>query len=694
VKMPPEGPENARILIIDDDEQTRGFFRRVLGDQGYSMAEAADGAAAVEMVRGARYDVAIVDLAMPGIDGLQAIEQIRALNADIELIITTGHGTLENAIESMRRGAFDFLPKPVRSKDLQFSVGRALERHDLRERLGLYELSRTLFATLEPEDLYGRVAQSAMQVLRADDASLMLLDENRDLGIAFSTSLRREEAVKVRQALGERIAGRVAQWPEPVVIDEDVSLDQRFLGIEALRPIHAAVVCPLTMRSQLIGVLNVNRVGIHERFTERDRRNAMVLASLVALALGNARLHKELGTRLRQLHDTQEEVIQNEKMTSLGSLLAGVAHELNNPLCGVLGYAQLLLQGDADPKQRKGIEIISREAERASRIVNSLLAFARRDKPEKRPYSINAVVLKALERKSHELKACRIVIEADLDSTLPMVLGDPHQLQVLLANLITNAQQSMFEAHGGGTLAIRSVTEGGRLVITVSDDGPGIPRENMRRVFDPFFTTREIGQGPGLGLSVCFAIARDHGGKIRLDTRREKGAQFIVELPIASREEVERTAGEAEPVSAGEAAAVPPGPSAPRAPRILVADGEPHVQDVLLELLADMGYGAEAVGTGEGALARLRSEAFDAVIADFTMPLLDGRRFVDSLRSECPDMGRRTIYLTGDTRNSLTIEFALGSGGLVVGKPFSLEALRAAVRRVFSQRLTMANGVH
>ena len=688
---PAAAPAHASILVIDDEPQMRGFLDRVLSEHGYAVAGAPDGPSAVDLVRRSRFDVAIVDLSMPGMDGLRTIEEIRAINADIELIITTGHGTLENAIESLRKGAFDFLPKPVLAKDLLFSVAKALERRDLLERLGLYELSRSLFSTLEAEELYGRVAQSAMQVLRADDASLMLLDENRELTIAHSTSMRPEDASKVRQALGERIAGRVAQWPEPVVINEDVSLDERFLGIEALRRIHAAIVCPLTMRNQLLGVLNVNRVDRRERFTERDRRNAMVLASLVSLSLGNARLHKELQTRLRQLHDTQEEVIQNEKMTALGSLLAGVAHELNNPLCSILGYAQLLMNS-ADRKLRRGIEVISREADRASRIVNTLLAFARREKPEKRPTSLNAAILKALERRAGELAACRIETRVDLDPKLPLVLGDAHQLQVMFTNLIINAQQAMFEANGKGILTVRSAARDRRAAVTVSDDGPGIPKENARRVFDPFFTTREIGQGVGLGLSVCFAIAREHGGVIRVVADREGGAEFVIDLPAAPPEALV-----AAPAGVGEAAAAeapPAGRAVARVPRVLIAEGEPHVQDVLLELVSGMGYGAEAVGTGEGALARIRAEEFDAVIADYAMPLLDGRRFVETLRAERPALARRTIFLTSDTRNPQSIEFALAAGCLMVAKPFNLDTLRAAVQRVFARPPDEAPGVH
>jgi signal transduction histidine kinase len=685
-----DGSATANILVIDDEPSMRELLSHMLSGRGYSVTTAASGTEAVEKVRGARFDIALCDLRMPGIDGLETIRQVKAINADVEFIMITAHGTMEGAIESLRNGAFDFLLKPVDIDDLQFSIGRALERRDLLERLGLFELSRTIFSTLDPDELYGRVVQSAIQVLRADDASLMLLDENRELSIAVSTSLQQEVLAGTHLAMGERVAGRVALQPEPVVINDDVGSDLRFAGVRPMRSINASIVCPLTMRGQLLGVLNVSRVRIPEKYAERDRRNAMILASLVALALGNARLHKELQARLQQLGDAQEEVIQNEKMTALGNLLSGVAHELNNPLCGVLGYAQLLRQGNEDPKVQKGLEVIFREADRAAKIVGNLLKFARREKPEKKPLGVNGVIMKTLERKGYDLKVCHIEVKADLDPKLPFVMGDFHQLQVVFTNLITNAEQAMFEHKGRGTLTIRTEQKPGRVIITLADDGPGIPAENARRVFDPFFSTREVGKGTGLGLSVCFAIVRDHGGVIRVSGTPGQGATFTIDLPAAPPEA--RSAAEGEGGRAGTgagdlarvAAGTAPGTAGatPRGPRVLVADSEPRVQDVLVESLGRMGYRVDTAGSGEGALAKIRNGDYDALIADFAMPHLDGPALLDALRVEKPSLARRVIFLASDTTNPRLAAIAAASGSALVGKPFDLEALGAALRRL------------
>jgi two-component system cell cycle sensor histidine kinase/response regulator CckA len=703
------GPIAAHVLVIDDEVQLRDLLKTFLGENGYGVETAEDGRVALEKVKATRFDVVICDLKMPGMDGIETIGRIREIRPDIQFIVLTAHGSFESAIESLRAGVFDFLRKPLLLKDILFSVRKALERCELLERLALYELSRSVFSTLDPVDLYGKIVRTAVNVLRADDASLMLLDENRELQVAHSTWIPGGDLAGFHVAIGERVAGRVALGPEPAVINDDVASDPRFAGVQQFRPVKAAIVCPLTMRGELLGVLNVSRVNLETKYGERERQSAMILSSLVALALGNARLHKELQARLQQVKDTQEEIIQNEKMVALGSLLSGVAHELNNPLCAVLGYAQLMQLEPIDGKVRKGIEVILREADRAAKIINDLLRVSRREKPEKRPLGLSGVLLKTLERKSYDLRSSRVEVATRLDPELPLVFGDFHQLQLVFNNLITNAQQAMFDHHGSGNLSIRGEHKNGCVVLTFADDGPGIAEENLRRVFDPFFTTKGVGKGIGLGLSVCFAIVRDHGGALRVSSPPAgRGAVFTVEIPTASPEAL-AAAGRAEAPAdqppAGAAAAGPTAagaqpPSDPRAagahrtagPRVLIAEAEPHVQDVLVELLAGLGYRADTAETSESTLAKIKSQDYEAVIADFEMPNLGGQDLLDTLGSLRPRLLRRVIFLASDAARPQLLEFASTTGNLLMGKPFRLDAMRDALRRLFPEPLSEKPG--
>jgi signal transduction histidine kinase len=693
------GPIAANILVIDDEPQLRNLLEAVLSENGYCVDTAEDGPKAIEKVRAGRFDLAICDLMMPGMDGIETMGRIREISPDIQFIVLTAHGSFETAIDSLRAGVFDFLRKPLLLKDILFSVRKALERSELLERLALYELSRSIFSTLDPVDLYGKIVRAAMDVLRADDASLMLLDENRELYVAHSTWVPGEDMTGFVVAIGERVAGRVALEPEPVVINDDVAADPRFAGVRPFRSVKAAIVCPLTMRGELLGVLNVNRVKLGSRYSERERQSAMILSSLTALALGNARLHKELQARLQQVKDTQEEVIQDEKMVALGSLLSGVAHELNNPLCAVLGYAQLMQLEPIEGKVRKGVDVILREADRAAKIINDLLRVSRREKPEKRPLGLSGVLLKTLERRSYDLRSSRVEVATRLDPELPLVLGDFHQLQLVFNNLITNAQQAMFDHRGSGTLSVRGEHKNGSVVLTFADDGPGIAEENLRRVFDPFFTTKGVGKGVGLGLSVCFAIVRDHAGVIRVSCPPGgRGAVFTVEIPMASPEAL-AAAGRAEApadqaIAGGgspgaRASADPGGSGAPRlGPRVLIAEAEPHVQDVLVELLAGLGYRADTAETGESTVAKIKSQDYEAVIADFEMPNLGGQDLLDTLGSLKPKLLRRVIFLASDAARPQLLEFASTTGNLLMGKPFRLDAMREALRRLFPEPLT------
>jgi two-component system NtrC family sensor kinase len=223
------------------------------------------------------------------------------------------------------------------------------------------------------------------------------------------------------------------------------------------------------------------------------------------------------------------------RLAAVGELAAGVAHELNNPLAAVLLYSQLLKsRNDLDESLAGDIEIVHREAERATRITGSLLSFARRHKPEKSPVSLNEVIMKSAELNAYQMKLKNIEVEMDLDSDLPVTMADFHQLQQVFVNIINNAEQAMSDDHEQHALRITSRQSGDMIRITFADDGPGISEENIKRVFDPFFTTKEVGKGTGLGLSICYGIVEEHGGRISVESTPGQGATFTVEIPVDS----------------------------------------------------------------------------------------------------------------------------------------------------------------
>ena len=238
---------------------------------------------------------------------------------------------------------------------------------------------------------------------------------------------------------------------------------------------------------------------------------------------------KEAEERERRL---QQELNLAGRLASIGELAAGVAHEINNPLTGIMGFSERLLRKSTDEKSKRYLEIIYGEASRAAKVIENLRTFARRKEPKKELANINDILQKALEMRIYELRTSSIEVVANLTSGLPQILADFHQILQVFLNIIINAEQVMNETNRRGKLVVNSQEHQGYIRVTFTDEGPGIPRQNLDKIFDPFFTTRGGKGGTGLGLSICHGIVAEHGGKIYVRSKLGKGATFFVELPL------------------------------------------------------------------------------------------------------------------------------------------------------------------
>lgn len=246
-----------------------------------------------------------------------------------------------------------------------------------------------------------------------------------------------------------------------------------------------------------------------------------------------------------------EQLLQREKLAAVGQLVSGVAHELNNPLAGILAFSQLLMaSAQSDQAVRDAVVTINKEAKRAAKIISNLLLFARQRPPERALTDINQVVRDAAELRRYALHTHQIDLHLALDPELPQVMADATQLQQVFLNLITNAEHALRDYDGDKRLTIVSRRSGDMIVVSVADSGPGVPHELHDRIFNPFFTTKKVGEGTGLGLSISDGIVREHGGQIRLASPPGEGAVFVIELPISMPEHMpERRAGSATPAN-------------------------------------------------------------------------------------------------------------------------------------------------
>lgn len=379
------------------------------------------------------------------------------------------------------------------------------------------------------------------------------------------------------------------------------------------------------------------------------------------------------------LHDNtdaelmRERLFQSEKMASVGRLVSGVAHELNNPLTGIMGFAQLLLLCDLDATARRQAETIYDEAERASKIVQNLLSFARRRRPEKVPVDINALVERVLELWEYEVRLKGITVCRELARRLPPCLADPHQIQQVLLNVLGNAAQAIAAAGRGETITIRTSAARGFVRIAIADDGPGVPPEHLRRVFDPFFTTKPVGEGTGLGLTISYGIVEEHGGRIAVESPAGGGAVFTIELPAT-----------VSAVAAGRPHEPEPEP-AQTAHSILVVDDERSLRDLLAGILALDGHLVEVSASGEEALARMSAHDFDVVITDVRMPGMDGIELYRRMLERDPALARRIIFTSGDTVSRDTRAFVESTAVPFLPKPFTVRDVRELVANVLAK---------
>jgi two-component system NtrC family sensor kinase len=369
--------------------------------------------------------------------------------------------------------------------------------------------------------------------------------------------------------------------------------------------------------------------------------------------------------------ELEKQLLQAEKLSALGQLVSGVAHELNNPLTSITGYAQLTLEVIQDPQARSDLERILEEAERSARIVKNLLTFARQHRPEKRLVNVNQVIESVLNLQVYQLRVDNIVVTTDLDENVPPILLDSYQIQQVLFNIIANAHHAMANHRGSGHLHVASqfARNGAVLWIIIRDDGPGIPPEIVDRIFDPFFTTKDVGEGTGLGLSICFGIMKEHDGDIWVESEVGQGTTFFVELPIRPT---------TQEIPATEAPIAMPNTTF-EGKRILVVDDEQHILNLLSRLLSREGCIVETASNGDAAASRLAEQNWDLIISDVKMPSMDGRRLYAHVLASQPELAKRIIFTTGDTANVNTLGFLAELGRPYLRKPFLTEAVKKIV---------------
>ena len=426
------------------------------------------------------------------------------------------------------------------------------------------------------------------------------------------------------------------------------------------------------------GLMGVRRDSTRE-YSSNDENLLVAVGRQLATTIEKAHLYEQACRAYEDLRTAQEQLLQSEKMSALGQLIAGVAHELNNPLTAILGYAQLLESEGLGERASDFVSKLFKQAQRTHRVVQNLLSFARQRKPQKHPMAIPKVLDETLALRDYDLRVTRVQVRREVDFTVPAVTGDPHQIEQVFLNIINNAVDAMLESGKPGALAVRVFSQDGFVNVEFEDNGPGI--KEPKRIFDPFYTTKSVGKGTGLGLSICYGIVKEHGGDISARNRPHGGAVITVRLPAADRVASPEKGG---PATHHEAAIEG---------RVLVAEDEEAVLEFERDVLSGAGARVVASTSVEEIKDLLRRETFDAVIIAGNLPgNWSAREVFHWLEQNCPGMERHVLFTFSTVAESETRAFLQENGVPFLVKPFEVADIITQVRRLLQKNRAAVAG--
>ena len=526
----------ARILVLDDELGIARLCQRVLSRVGYQVDMVTRPQDGVDLLQKESFDLLLLDIRMPEMDGFQFMNIARRHQPDLAVLIMTGFGTVETAIEALRQGADGLILKPFeKTNELVESVQEALKASQNKREVArlmalrpLFSITEALISETHPEQLVDLILNAICGHLRCehaafyrrgpDDSHLELISyRGRPLQIAKDAN--QNDLVSQVDSQGITL---VVNREGPGDVDLQAELEKNELS---------SVLCAPVLRLVEHSVLLAARQAGEPNFSEADVEMFGILVQQAAGALENARLYGELRDYVRQVEESQQALIQAEKMAAVGRLTASIAHEINNPLQALRNCLHLAGRAELEPDQRGDyLELAEGELRRLMSTVQRMLDFYRPGTVEQEVADVNFLVQRVVKLLDKQLEENNIQIHENLDLDIPPVYVMANQIQQVFFNLILNAMDAMPE---GGEIFIESTRYDGQVEIIFEDTGPGVPVESSEQIFEPFMSTRE--NGTGLGLSVSYNIVDAHQGSLDLLTDRDRGACFRIRLPIMER---------------------------------------------------------------------------------------------------------------------------------------------------------------
>ncbi len=485
------------ILVVEDNEGLNRLIGKNLQRAGFQIDSALKGSEALEKIHSDPNVIMLLDYQLPDMTGNQVIESLIEAQLHVPFIMMTGQGDERVAVEIMKLGARDYV-----IKDGDFIDGLT----QIVERVAKQAATERKLAETEAQLQESQIKLAGV-VSSITDGMIMV---NEEFNIIWANEV-------AENSFGSELVGKKCYT---AYHDRDCVCD------------------PCWVAETFID----GQVRNHETEAIVSDGTCKTFWSTTSVAArhpdGKPKMVVEVTRDITDRKNMEQQVLLSGRLAAVGQLAAGVAHELNNPLAAIQGYAQFLARKtELDDAIKDDVEIIYKEALRATKITANLLSFTHKHDPKRNMASINEIIENSLELQIYNMKINNIEVEMNLSEDLPETMADSHQLQQVFVNLINNAEQAITEANGKGKLTIETRQVGNIIRVTITDNGPGISEENLDQLFDPFFTTKEVGEGTGLGLSICFGIIEQHSGKIRADSKPGEGTTFTVELPIITVDE-------------------------------------------------------------------------------------------------------------------------------------------------------------
>jgi PAS domain S-box-containing protein len=427
----------------------------------------------------------------------------------------------------------------------------------------------------------------------------------------------------------------------------------------------------LWSKDKPIGIMGIASKE-NRSYSSNDENLLVAISRQLATTIEKVQLYEETCRAYEDLRRTQEQLLQSEKMSAVGQLISGVAHELNNPLTAILGYAQLLEGAGLDARSTDYVRKLFKQAQRTHRVVQNLLSFARQRKPQKQEVDLRRILEESITLREYDLKVNNVSLEREFSADMPSVVADPHQLEQVFLNVINNALDAMVEGSGGGVLKVRVFKKDSYVCVEFDDNGPGLKDPN--RIFDPFYTTKSIGKGTGLGLSICYGIVKEHGGEIVARNREEGGATIEIRL-LAS-----------EKPALAESPVVLPRRESVLSGRVLLVEDEEAVLEFERDVLVGAGAEVTTSMSIDDTKSLLRKGSYDVIVMNGRMPgECNAREIHEWLISNCPGSERGLLFTFSTLTDQETRTFLQEHGLPSLAKPFEIADLIVQVRAL-SQR--------